>query len=52
MKVLKRADVIERLAATGSEPVGSTPEEFDAKIRRELNEYGKLIPAFNLSKNP
>lgn len=51
-KVLKRADVIERLAATGSDPVGSTPEAFDAKIRRELNEYGKLIPTFNLGKHP
>lgn len=47
-KVLKRPDIVERLAATGSEPIGSTPEEFSAKIKRELQEFGKVIPALGL----
>ncbi len=49
-RVLKRPDVIERLAAAGADVVSSTPEEFDARIKRELNEYSKLIPTFGLGK--
>lgn len=49
-RVLKRPDVIEKLAAAGADVVSSTPEEFDARIKRELNEYSKLIPTFGLSK--
>ncbi|MCC6531143.1 MAG: tripartite tricarboxylate transporter substrate binding protein [Burkholderiales bacterium] len=47
-KVLKRPDIIERLAAAGTDPVGSTPAEFRAKIKRELDEFGKLIPTLKL----
>ena len=49
-RVLKRPDVIEKLAAAGADVVSSTPEEFDARIKRELNEYSKLIPTFGLGK--
>jgi tripartite-type tricarboxylate transporter receptor subunit TctC len=42
-KMLKESDTLQRLAALGSDPVGSTPEEFKAKIQRELQEFGKII---------
>ena len=44
-KLLRLPDVRERLAATGSDPVGSTPAEFAAQIKRELRQYGKVIKA-------
>lgn len=47
-KVVKLPDVIERLAATGADPVASTPEEFSAKIKQELDDFGKLIPALGM----
>ena len=43
-KLVKQPAMIERLAAAGSDPVGSTPEEFAAKLRQELQEFGKLMP--------
>ncbi len=46
--LVKRPDFTERLAAAGSDPVASTPDEFRAKIRRELDEFGKLIPTLKL----
>lgn len=49
-RVLKRPEVIERLAAAGADVVSSTPEEFDARLKRELNEYSKLVPTFGLGK--
>lgn len=49
-RVLKRPEVVERLAAAGADVVSSTPEEFDARLKRELNEYSKLIPTFGLGK--
>ena len=47
-KVMKRPEVIERLAASGSEPVVSTPEELGEKIKQDLQEFGKIIPALGL----
>ncbi len=47
-KLLKQPDIVDRLTAAGSEPVGSTPEEFAAKIRRELQEFGKIIPTLGI----
>jgi hypothetical protein len=34
---------MERLLVTGSEPVLSTPEQFSAKIKRQMEEYGPII---------
>jgi tripartite-type tricarboxylate transporter receptor subunit TctC len=36
-------DMLKRLAAEGSEPVGSTPEEFAAHIRAEDEQWSRLI---------
>ncbi len=43
VKVLKDPEVQERLASQGAEPVGSTPEEFDAYMRREVEKWGMVI---------
>jgi tripartite-type tricarboxylate transporter receptor subunit TctC len=48
VKMLKQPDTLEQLAATGSEPVGSSPAEFAAKIKRELEEFGKIIKGVGL----
>jgi tripartite-type tricarboxylate transporter receptor subunit TctC len=47
-KALKKQDVIDRLVATGSDPIGSTPDEFTAKIQSDLREYTKIIPALGM----
>ena len=51
-KLLKLPDMVKRFAATGSETVGSTPEEFGAKLKLELQEFGKIIPALGLQGAP
>ena len=48
VSVLKQPDIIERLAATGSDPVGSTPEQLNAKIRKELDYFGRVIRSANI----
>ena len=40
---LKQPDVRERFAKLGAEPVGSTPEEFDALIKSEIAKWGKVV---------
>ena len=40
--------MVERLAATGAEPVGSTPEELGARIKQDLQEFGKIIPTLGM----
>ena len=40
---IRRAESMERLLAIGSEPVISTPEQFGAKIKRQMEEYGPII---------
>jgi tripartite-type tricarboxylate transporter receptor subunit TctC len=42
-KVLQIPEVQERLASAGAEPVGSTPEEFDAYMKSELRKWGDVI---------
>ncbi len=41
-RALKLADVRERLAADGAEPVGSSPEQFAALIRSELEKWATV----------
>jgi tripartite-type tricarboxylate transporter receptor subunit TctC len=43
VKISKSADVIERLAPDGGEPVGSTPEQFVRLIATETARWGKLV---------
>jgi len=41
-------DVTEKLNALGLEPVGSTPDEFAAQIKRELPKWAKLVRDANI----
>jgi tripartite-type tricarboxylate transporter receptor subunit TctC len=43
VRVLRRADVKERLLNAGIEAVGSTPEEFASTIKSDMVRWGKLI---------
>jgi len=48
VKALNSPDVREKLVAMGSDPVGSTPEEFYAHIKVELERWGKVIRDNNI----
>jgi tripartite-type tricarboxylate transporter receptor subunit TctC len=41
--VLAKPDVAERIRAMGNEPVGSTPEEFEARFKADLAAFAKVI---------
>jgi tripartite-type tricarboxylate transporter receptor subunit TctC len=47
-RVLHAREVVERLAQDGAEPVGSTPAEFAALIRSELEKWAKVARAANI----
>lgn len=46
--VLKRPEVRERLLAIAQEPVGSSPEEFEAKFKGDIDKFAKLVRAANI----
>ena len=43
VKVVRAPDVKSQLETQGYDPVGSSPEEFAAFIRRELDKYAKVV---------
>jgi tripartite-type tricarboxylate transporter receptor subunit TctC len=43
VRALQEGNVKERLLSDGAEPVGNSPEEFAAVIRRDLAKWGKVI---------
>jgi tripartite-type tricarboxylate transporter receptor subunit TctC len=43
VKIMHSSELKERLAATGTEPLTSTPEEFAAYIKREIAKWGDVI---------
>jgi tripartite-type tricarboxylate transporter receptor subunit TctC len=43
VKLLKLPDVRERLEATGFEPIGTTPEQFGAYMRSEVEKWAKVV---------
>ena len=45
VKALRQPDVARRLATEGAEVVGSTPEEFGAHLKSELERVGKVVRA-------
>ena len=45
VKALKQPDVAKRLATDGAEVIGSTPEEFGAHIKADLERVGKIVRA-------
>lgn len=48
VRALNSPDVREKLVAMGSDPVGSTPEEFYAYVKTELARWGKVIRDNNI----
>lgn len=48
VKVLRSADIKERLLSMGAEPVGSTQEQFGAFIKSEMAKWGKVIRDANI----
>lgn len=47
-KLLRQADVKERIANVGAETVGNSPEEFGAFIRSERAKYAKIVKDGNI----
>ena len=43
VKALASAEVRERFATEGAEPVGSTPGEFNAYVKGEFAKYGRIV---------
>jgi len=42
-KAVKSSDLTERMKQQGMEPIGSTPEQFDAVIRSEIEKWAKVV---------
>ena len=49
--IIKQPDVKKKLGATLMEPVGSSPEEFRARIDSEITRWGPVIKAANIKVN-
>ena len=48
-QALKDPEVIKRLAADGSTPVGSSPDQFTAHIKAEMAKWQRLVKDAKLS---
>jgi tripartite-type tricarboxylate transporter receptor subunit TctC len=48
VKLIALSDVKDKLAALGFEPVGNSPDEFAAQIKRELPKWAKVVKAANI----
>jgi tripartite-type tricarboxylate transporter receptor subunit TctC len=48
VQIVALPDVKEKLAGLGFEPVGNSPEEFAAQIRRELPKWAKVVREANI----
>jgi len=42
-RAIKSSDLTDRMKQQGMEPVGSTPEQFDALIRSEIEKWAKVV---------
>ncbi len=45
---IKSPDVRDRLVSEGAEVVGSTPEQFGVYLRKDIEQWRKLVPSLNL----
>jgi len=45
VKAVRSSDLTERMTQLGMEPVGSTPEQFDAFVRSEIEKWAKVVKA-------
>jgi len=50
-RVVALPEVRERLVATGHEVIGSTPEQFSEKVRRDAEKYRKIIIESNMQQD-
>jgi tripartite-type tricarboxylate transporter receptor subunit TctC len=48
VKIIASSDMKERLPTLGFEPVASSPEEFAARIKAEVETWGKVVRAANI----
>jgi tripartite-type tricarboxylate transporter receptor subunit TctC len=48
VRIISLPDVKQRIIADASEPVGSTPQEFSAHIKREIARWTKVGKAANI----
>jgi tripartite-type tricarboxylate transporter receptor subunit TctC len=46
---MQSQDVRDFLTGEGAEPVGSSPQEFAAYLRSEIDRYSKVVKAANLT---
>jgi tripartite-type tricarboxylate transporter receptor subunit TctC len=46
--VLKKPEVIEKMAALGLEPNPITPDQFDATIKEDIERWTKLVKSANI----
>lgn len=51
VKILRMPGITTRLLSQGAEPVGSSPEEFTAFIRGEIDKWATLVKAANMKTN-
>jgi len=47
-RIVRLPDLAERLSSQGAIPVGDTPAQFDAFIRREMQVWGKIAKQVGL----
>ena len=45
VKILRSADVKERMSAQGLEAVGGTPQQYSQHLKEELAKYGRIVKA-------
>jgi tripartite-type tricarboxylate transporter receptor subunit TctC len=49
-RAVKGSDLTERMTQLGMEPVGSSPEAFDALIRAEIEKWARVVKALGREK--
>ena len=48
-RILRQPDIMKRITDTGSDPVVTTPAEFDAMIREDTVRWGKVVKAAGIA---
>jgi tripartite-type tricarboxylate transporter receptor subunit TctC len=48
VSVMKKTEVIEKMAALGLEPNAITPDQFDATIKEDIERWTKLVKSANI----
>ena len=51
VEITRMPDIIEKFAALGAEPIGSTPEQFASHIQTELVKWKKIVTDANVTIN-